>query len=207
MLTVLRRVTVLYLASQSPRRRELLQQLDVDFRQLAVEVPEEPAAGEAPVDYIDRVARAKAHAGLEAVSAAAGTAVLAGDTEVVMDGVVFGKPESIADARGMLERLSGRVHTAVSSVWLVTAEAEASAQCQSHVTFATLDATELSAYLASGESQGKAGGYAIQGRAAAFVRRLEGSYSGVMGLPLHETARLLRRFELWPEPTAAAGTA
>jgi septum formation protein len=118
--------------------------------------------------------------------------VLGADTEVVLDDAVFGKPRDAADAAAMLRRLSGRTHTVVSAVWLVAMD---HAQCEvsvSAVRFARLDESAITAYVATGESFGKAGGYAIQGRGAALIEHLEGSYSGVMGLPLFETARLLR---------------
>jgi septum formation protein len=111
---------------------------------------------------------------------------------VVLDDEVFGKPYDVADATAMLRRLSARTHTVISTVWLVGARHERSATCISQVTFAELSAAEIAAYVATGESFGKAGAYAIQGRGAALIAHLQGSYSGVMGLPLFETARLLR---------------
>jgi septum formation protein len=188
---------MLYLASRSPRRRQLLEQVGVDFRPLEVEVPEHPAPGEAPQDYVARVARDKARAGYARVDRAR-DAVLGSDTEVVLDGEVFGKPADAAAASAMLGRLSGRTHRVISCVCLVDARGEHAATCVSEVRFAPLDAPTIAAYVASGESFGKAGGYAIQGHAAAFVAHLSGSYSGVMGLPLHETAGLLREAGLWP---------
>jgi septum formation protein len=184
---------VLYLASQSPRRRQLLEQLGVAFQVVDVEVPEQRAPGESPQDYVSRVARDKALAGLVAAGAA-DALVLGADTEVVLDGEVFGKPADAADAAAMLRRLAGRTHEVVSVAWLLGAGREASAACVSRVRFAPLDEAQVAAYVATGEPFGKAGGYAIQGRGAALVEHLEGSYSGVMGLPLFETARLLRRF-------------
>ncbi len=188
---------MLYLASQSPRRRQLLDQLGVDFRVLKVDVPEVREASESPGEYVERVAHAKAQAGLAGLEGEAGAVVLAADTEVVLDGEVFGKPDDAAAATAMLERLRGREHEVVSVVWLVTREREACARCVSRVRMAALDAADIEAYVAGGEPFGKAGGYAIQGRAAAFIEHLQGSYSAVMGLPLHETAVLLRRFDAW----------
>lgn len=185
---------MLYLASQSPRRRELLEQIGVRFGLLEVDVPEVRAAGEPPLDYVSRVAREKAGAGLLKVAGTAGAVVLGADTEVVLGDEVFGKPADAADAAAMLRRLSGRTHLAITVVWLVSAAREAHAVCSSEVTFATLDEARIAAYVASGEPLGRAGAYAIQGRAGAFVQHLGGSYSGVMGLPLHETANLLREF-------------
>ena len=189
---------MLYLASKSPRRRELLGQLGVAFAPLDVDVPEQRAVHETPCEYVHRVALDKARAGLAHVAAEADALVLAGDTEVVLDGEVFGKPADTEVARDMLQKLSGREHEVISSLWLVGAGREEDACCISRVRFDTLDATVMDRYLATGEFRGKAGGYAIQGRAAGFIAHLDGSHSAVMGLPLHATATLLRRFGLWP---------
>jgi septum formation protein len=183
---------MLHLASQSPRRRELLTQLGVAFRVIDVDVPELRAAQESPREYVHRVARDKAWAGREALADYHDAIVLGADTEVALDGEVFGKPRDAEDAAVMLRRLSGRTHEVISSVWLLGAHMERSACCVSRVRFAELDEAAIAAYVATGESFGKAGAYAIQGRGAALVEHLEGSYSGVMGLPLFETARLLR---------------
>jgi septum formation protein len=185
---------MIFLASQSPRRRELLRQLGVDFSILDVDVPEVRAPGEPPVDYVNRVAREKAAAGLMQVVAVPEAVVIGADTEVVLGDEVFGKPADAEDAARMLRRLSGRVHRAISVVWCVSASREEHAVSESIVEFMPLDEAEIAAYVESGEAFGKAGAYAIQGRAAAFVRRLDGSHSGVIGLPLLETAQLLRRF-------------
>ncbi|MEW9573093.1 nucleoside triphosphate pyrophosphatase [Rhodanobacter sp. Si-c] len=183
---------MLHLASQSPRRRELLAQLGVDFRVVDVDVPEVRTAQESPREYVNRVARDKARAGLAALDGVAAARVLGADTEVVLDDEVFGKPRDALDAAAMLRRLSGHTHAVVSAVWLVDARGECSACCVSRVRFAKLDEATIAAYVATGESLGKAGAYAIQGRGAALVEHLDGSYSGVMGLPLFETAKLLR---------------
>jgi len=183
---------MLHLASQSPRRRQLLEQIGIDFALVDVEVPERREPDESPHDYVSRVARDKARAGLAALADAAGASVLGADTEVVLDGEVFGKPRDAVDAAAMLHRLAGRTHEVVSMVWLVDAAGERSAGCVSQVRFAALDAATIEAYVATGEPFGKAGGYAIQGRGAVLVEHLQGSYSAVMGLPLFETARLLR---------------
>ncbi|MFP7721907.1 Maf family protein [Lysobacter sp. A3-1-A15] len=182
---------MLYLASKSPRRRELLTRLGVEFGLLDIDVPEQREPGEAPDDYVRRVARAKAGAGLLQVSANPSACVLGSDTEVVLDDEVFGKPADARDAAGMLGRLSGRTHRVLSAVSLVSAEREVQVLSESLVTFAPLDEAAIDAYLATSEWQGKAGAYAIQGVAEVFIQRLEGSYSGVMGLPLHETSQLL----------------
>ena len=187
---------VVYLASQSPRRRQLLEQIGVAFTVLDVDVPERRGAGESPEHYVSRVARDKARAGLALVGDRAGAVVLGADTEVVLDDRVFGKPADADDARAMLAALSGRTHRVVSVVWCVREGAEASEVSISEVRFAALDEPTLAAYVATGEPFGRAGAYAIQGRAAAFIEHLSGSYSGVMGLPLYETARLLGRFRV-----------
>lgn len=187
---------MLYLASQSPRRRDLLAQLGATFSVLNVDVPEQRAATETPRAYVERVARDKARAGLASLAAGGrdDVVVLGADTEVVLDGEVFGKPHDADDAAQMLGRLSGRSHEVISAVWLVAGDRELGDVCVSQVRFTALDAATIAAYVATGEPFGKAGGYAIQGRGAALIEHLQGSYSGVMGLPLFETARLLREF-------------
>ena len=184
---------MLYLASQSPRRHALLRQLGVAFEIVDVDVPEVRGAGESPRKYVERVAREKASAGLDAVRGRdPAAAVLGADTEVVLDGRVFGKPRDGDDAAAMLRALSGRTHEVVSVVCCARQGALALAASVSEVTFADIGAAAIARYVATGEPFGKAGGYAIQGKAAAFIAHLSGSYSGVMGLPLFETARMLR---------------
>jgi septum formation protein len=185
---------MLHLASRSPRRSELLARLGLDFGTIDLDLPEHRQPGEAAEDYVRRVAREKAGAGLLKVVAVPGALVLGADTEVVLDDEVFGKPRDADDAAAMLRRLSGRTHQVISAVSLVSAAREAQAVSVSEVTFADLDEARVAAYVATGESQGKAGAYAIQGGAEVFTTRLSGSYSGVMGLPLFETAQLLRQF-------------
>lgn len=185
---------MLYLASQSPRRRELLLQLGIDPEVLSVQVDEQRVPGESPETYVSRVAREKAGAGLLQVAAVPGALVLGADTEVILGDTVYGKASDEADAARMLAELSGREHRVISTVWLLTAGREACAVCESRVRFASLDTAAIAAYLAIGEWRGKAGAYAIQGHAATFIANLSGSYSGVMGLPLFETAGLLRDF-------------
>jgi len=185
---------MLYLASQSPRRRELLEQIGVRFGTVQLDLPEVRAPGEPPEDYVSRVAREKAGAGLMQLSGVAGAVVLGADTEVVLDDEVFGKPADRDHAVAMLRKLSGRTHLTISVVWLVSAGREEHAVSRTEVTFAELDEATIAAYVDSGEPMGRAGAYAIQGRAAAFVSHLSGSYSGVMGLPLFETSALLRHF-------------
>jgi septum formation protein len=186
---------MLHLASQSPRRRQLLEQIGVEFAVLDVDVPEQRMPGEPPQDYVSRVARDKARAGLARLGRASDAIVLGADTEVVLDDEVFGKPRDADDAAAMLRRLSGRTHAVISVVWLVGVAREQAAVCVSQVRFAVLDAPAIAAYVATGEPFGKAGAYAIQGRGATLVEHLQGSYSGVMGLPVFETARLLRGFD------------
>ena len=186
---------MLYLASQSPRRRELLARLGQPFDRLDIDVPEQRQPGEPPEDYVRRVAREKAGAGLLQVMAIAGARVIGADTEVVLDDEVFGKPADAADAAAMLGRLSGRTHRVISAVSLVSASREAQVASISEVRFGDLDRRTIDAYVAGGEWQGKAGAYAIQGEAQRFIAHLSGSHSGVMGLPLYETARLLQDFD------------
>ncbi|MFC4728595.1 Maf family protein [Coralloluteibacterium thermophilus] len=183
---------MLLLASQSPRRRELLAQLGAVFQVVDVAVPEVRADGEAAADYVLRVAGDKARAGL--AHAGPHDVVLGADTEVVLEERVFGKPADAAEARAMLAALAGRTHTVISAVCLVSRDRSAHAVCASRVRFGPLRPADIDAYVATGEWRGKAGGYAIQGRGGALVAHLEGSYSGVMGLPLYETAGLLRGF-------------
>jgi len=183
------------LASKSPRRRALLARLGVGFDVLDVEVPEIRAAGESAEDYVHRVAREKALAGLAIAPEAI---VLGADTEVVLDDHVFGKPRDQADAAAMLRRLSGRTHEVLTAVVVVSNALETRALSRTQVSFGELTEPEIATYLASGEPMGKAGGYAIQGAAERFVHLLCGSYSGVMGLPLFETSALLRPFGITP---------
>jgi septum formation protein len=192
-----------YLASKSPRRQELLRQLGVEFAELRLreaagrepDVVEGPREGEAPVEYVKRVARLKASVAWHRMTRRGlpPKPVLAADTEVVLDRVVIGKPADAASAIAMLSALSNRTHevlTAVAVRWEAQLALGVSA---SRVSFRTLARDEIERYVATGEPFDKAGAYAIQGRAAAFVRHLDGSYSGVMGLPLFETAEILTK--------------
>ncbi|MBX3725053.1 MAG: septum formation inhibitor Maf [Xanthomonadales bacterium] len=190
----------LFLASRSPRRAELLTRLGVPFELLDVELAESPGPGEAAADYVRRLAREKAGAGLLQVAAVPGVVVLGSDTEVELDGQVFGKPAGPAQAVAMLRRLAGRSHRVLTAVCLVSAGREAEALSVSELRFAPLDEAQIAAYVATGEPFGKAGGYALQGRAGAFVQHLSGSSSGVIGLPLYETSRLLAEFGIAPGP-------
>lgn len=185
---------MLYLASQSPRRRELLDQIGMQFGLLEVNVPEQRLPGEPPVDYVSRVAREKAGAGLLQVMSNPTALVLGADTEVVLNDVVYGKPVDTDDAVRMLRELSGKTHRVISAVWLLNAGNEQHAISESLVRFKKLDDEEIFRYVESKECFGKAGAYAIQGRAAAFIEYLQGSHSCVMGLPLFETSQLLKKF-------------
>lgn len=190
---------MLYLASKSPRRRQLLDQLGFRHAVLDIDVPEQREAGEPPADYVSRVAREKAGAGLLRVLGGERAVVLAADVEVVLDDEVFGKPRDEADAAAMLRRLSGREHEVISAVWVMDGGREQGVLVRSAVRFDALDEATIARYVASGEPMGKAGAYAIQGRAAAFIAELRGSYTGVMGLPVYETARLLAGFGIQPD--------
>ena len=183
----------IYLASASPRRQELLTQIGVRFERLKITVPEVPAAGEIPQNFVQRVALEKARAGKQLLSYDDAHPVLGADTAVVVDGCILGKPANKDDALAMLASLSGRKHQVMSAV-AVAADFEAIRINISQVTFDNLSCEQINAYWNSGECQDKAGAYAIQGRAAMFIQDLQGSYSGVMGLPLYETAALLNEF-------------
>lgn len=185
---------LVYLASASPRRQELLRQIGISFEVLPSNVLETRAPGEAPDVYVQRVAADKARfvAHLIATRGLPVRPVLGADTEVLLDDVILGKPNDAEHAAGMLRLLAGRSHRVLTGVCVLHAGITHEALSESVVTFAEMHEPEIAAYVATGEPFGKAGGYAIQGRSAAFIERLEGSYSGVMGLPLYETVRLLR---------------
>ena len=186
-------MTMIHLASSSPRRAELLRQIGVEFAVLKVEVDESIYPGEPAEDYVLRIARNKAGAGAAMrASESAEFRVLGADTTIVLDGDIMGKPADRADCRCMLERLSGRRHQVLTAVALATPAGIEQRLSRSEVSFRSLSMAEIEAYCAGTEPMDKAGGYAIQGRAAVFIERLEGSYSGVMGLPLFETAELLK---------------
>ena len=193
--------TFVWLASQSPRRRALLEQIGMPFELLApgpdedAESLEAVRPGESPTRYVERVVLAKAHAARERRLARGlpEAPILVADTTVAVGGTILGKPADDDDARRMLRLLSGRGHRVLTALAVVRGARIEHATNVSRVRFARLSPQEIDGYVASGEPHGKAGAYAIQGRAAAFVRRIEGSHSGIMGLPLHETVTLLRR--------------
>lgn len=198
-------MTTLYLASASPRRRELLAQIGVSFTTHVVPIDETPQPGEAPAAYVERLALAKAQAALGTLDDRHDAVVLGSDTAVVLDGRILGKPVDREDALATLAALSGREHQVLTAVALVSdARAEARVVA-STVRFKALDRTQLEAYWATGEPRDKAGSYGIQGLAAVFVSQMQGSYSAVVGLPLCETAELLAQFAIpcW-QTTASA---
>jgi septum formation protein len=194
----------IYLASRSPRRRELLAQIGVRFETLMfrgipredAEVDETPLPGEPPEDYVRRITLAKAHAGLGRIlqRRMISHPVLAADTTVEIDGSIIGKPEHEADAVDILHRLSGRTHRVLTAVAVTEGGRTEHLLNINEVRFKTLENDEIRRYVSSGEPLDKAGAYGIQGRAAVFVEEIRGSYTGIMGLPLFETAVLLRRF-------------
>ena len=189
---------MLYLASRSPRRIDLLGRLGVPFTALDLEVEEVRAATESPLQYVRRVAADKARAGLAQLMPSVQPCwVLGSDTEVVLGEHVYGKPVDAADAQAMLASLAGRTHQVITAVALAGHDGVVEViHVSSDVTFEAMDAATIAAYVASGEPMGKAGAYAIQGGAERHVSRLCGSYSGVMGLPLQQTAQLLQRHGL-----------
>jgi len=185
------RYPAILLASRSPRRRELLDQLGVPFEVLDVAIDETPEPGESPSDYVLRLAAGKALAG-RGLRAEEPRAVLGADTTVVLDGRMLGQPADRAEALAMLQALSGREHAVYTGVALALKDGRLpSAVSCTRVWFRPFDERTARAYWGSGEPAGKAGAYAIQGRGAALVERIEGSYSGVVGLPLYELSTLL----------------
>ncbi|RKZ53369.1 MAG: septum formation inhibitor Maf [Candidatus Parabeggiatoa sp. nov. 3] len=180
---------MIYLASLSKRRCELLDQIKVNYQQIAVSVDETPYSQESVPDYVRRLALTKARAGRLAVSTAC--PVLGADTVIVYDKQLLGKPVDEDDARRMLRILSGNKHQVMTAVAVVTPTREKVRLSISRVHFRRLSEADIQAYIKTGEPLDKAGSYAIQGLASIFIKRLEGSYSGVMGLPLYETANLL----------------
>jgi len=192
-----------YLASRSPRRRELLEQAGYVYAELpagAADVDETPQSGEAAMDYVMRVAREKAAAGWRAIAAhgLAALPVLTADTTVVLDGAILGKPDDARHAGEMLTRLSGCVHQVFTAIALANAAGVTTRLSASTVEFRELSPAEIARYVATGEPLDKAGAYAVQGRAAIFIRTISGSYSGIMGLPLFETAELLGTLGIGP---------
>ena len=190
----------IYLASQSPRRRQLLEQLGVAYELLLPDANEDAEALEAvhgkesPAAYVKRVTALKLDAALarRKQRGLPPAPVLCSDTTVACGRSIYGKPVDAADARRMLGELSGKAHRVLTAVAVGTTRKRVQTLSESQVTFATLTRAQISAYVASGEPMGKAGAYAVQGRAAAYLSHISGSYSGIMGLPLFETAQMLR---------------
>ena len=194
----------IYLASQSPRRRQLLEQLGVTYQLLLPDADEDAEAleqvlpNEAPAAYVQRVAQLKLDAALQRLHrrGLAAAPVLCSDTTVAMGRAIFGKPADPADAAAMLAQMAGRNHRVLTAVAVGLGTRHEQVLSRSQVRFAPLGADEIEAYVGTGEPMGKAGAYGVQGRAAAFIAHISGSYSGIMGLPLYETAQLLRRFQV-----------
>jgi septum formation protein len=192
---------IIYLASKSPRRRELLKQIGVQYELLLmretaprVDIDESPRPEETPHAYVERVVRLKADVALRAMRdrKLPDRPILTADTTVTLDGHILGKPENQDDAISMLKRLSGQTHQVLTAVMVTTEKDQHKVLTTSFVTFAQLSEEEIRAYVESGEPMDKAGAYGVQGRAARFISKLSGSYSGVVGLPLYETANLLK---------------
>jgi septum formation protein len=192
----------LYLASSSPRRRELLTQIGVPFTLVSAAIDETPHPGEASLPYVQRMAEEKARAGWQSLSAPGTARVLGADTAVIANGRILDKPRDEADALAILALLSGSTHEVITTVALFDGVRMDSSTASARVTFRSIDDAEAHAYWASGEPADKAGGYGIQGLGAIFVEKLEGSYSAVVGLGLFETAALLQRngIACWQAP-------
>jgi septum formation protein len=192
----------LYLASQSPRRRQLLEQLGVRHELLLPDTGEDTESleavlpGEAPARYVNRVTALKLDAAVDRMRSRGlpHAPVLCSDTTVALGRTIYGKPENARDAARMLRELSGTTHRVLTAIAVQNGRRRLQTLSDSRVTFADLTTAQIRNYVASGESMGKAGAYAVQGRAAAYISHISGSYSGIMGLPMHETAQLLRAF-------------
>ncbi len=180
------------MASKSPRRRQLLEQMGVNFAQLNIDVSEERLLQEKPQDYVSRIALEKARAGSRVANLDKSIPILGSDTIVVIDNQILGKPTDFNDAIKMLTQLSGRNHKVLTAISVIHNEAWSSIN-ETTVSFRDLNENEIEAYCFSDEPWDKAGGYAIQGKAAIFVKEIKGSYSGVMGLPIYETAQCLQK--------------
>jgi septum formation protein len=183
---------LIYLASASPRRRQLLDQIRVPHAVRPVDLDESRLEGELPADYVCRLAAAKARALWDRLSVDERLPVLGADTTVALGTAIFGKPRDRDESVAMLLRLAGRTHDVLTAVALYSSAGCEVRLSRSEVTFGTLSEHECTAYWESGEPRDKAGGYAVQGLAATFITRIAGSYSGIMGLPLAETAQLLK---------------
>ncbi|MCG8383249.1 MAG: Maf-like protein [Gammaproteobacteria bacterium] len=182
---------LLYLASQSPRRRELLAQINLTFEIIEVDVDETRSPNETSQDYVMRLAKEKAYAGVTKVKSRA--PILGADTIITLDGQIYGKPADQADALRMWQHLAGQTHQVLTAVAIVAGDRCEQCLVQTRVQLCQASEAQWRAYWKSGEPKDKAGGYAIQGKGAVFIQRIEGSYSNVVGLPLYETAQLLAR--------------
>jgi septum formation protein len=196
------------LASASPRRSALLAQIGVPHRIAPALLDERPQQREVPADYVARLAVRKAREAAARPELSGGLPVLGADTSVIVDGRILGKPRTLAEQHEMLTQLAGRTHEVLTAIALVSGRALAVRLSRTLVRMRRLRPAEIDAYWASGEPRDKAGGYAIQGLAAVFIEHIEGSYSGVMGLPLYETAELLAAagVPLWSGSLVGAGT-
>jgi septum formation protein len=186
---------MIYLASASPRRQELLRQLGVCFDVITPNIAEEAYVHESPRDYVERLACAKARQGAALIRARGLPTfpVLGADTEVVLDGEILGKPRNREHGVTLLRRLSGRTHEVLTAIAVLHQDELHRAVVESRVTFASLSDDAIARYWDSGEPLDKAGAYAVQGRAAGFIARIEGSHSAIVGLPLYELLQLLKR--------------
>ena len=186
------------LASASPRRRELLEQIGLNVIVQSVDIDESRRQGEPVIDFVERLAMEKAECGFDTIKNEKALPVLGSDTVVEIDGMVLGKPESRFHAKQMLMQLSGKTHEVHTSVAIVVADKKIIDTSSTKVQFKSLEVQEIESYISSGEADDKAGAYAIQGIAAQFVKNINGSYSGVMGLPLCETVELLKQCGVRP---------
>lgn len=190
---------MLYLASTSPRRRELLAQADIKFSTLDVEIDETQRPNELPTAYVERLAKEKAEAGFQSVQAEEGAVVLAADTIVVLEDDVLGKPSDQQQAQKMLQALSGRSHVVMTAFAIKTDQQIRVQRVNTTVFFRPISSKEIEWYWHSGEQQDKAGGYGIQGKGGVFVTAISGSYSAVVGLPLAEVITALHNMDIHPE--------
>ncbi len=186
---------MLVLASASPRRADLLRQLGLSFRVQIANIDETPIGKESGADYVQRLALEKAQTTYRSIGVGP---VLGSDTAVVLNGDIFGKPKDYQDFTKMMGLLSGREHQVLSAIAMIDDTKTETALSVTRVSFRELKQDEIRNYWQTGEPEGKAGGYAIQGVAAGFIKEITGSYSAVKGLPLYETSELLRKFDLWP---------
>lgn len=185
---------MLYLASTSPRRKELLQQIGLEFECLAIDVDESVVRQESPQCYVARLSKIKADAGLALCEHQPEAVVIAADTTVVIAQQIIGKPQNLEQALAIWRSLSGKKHTVLTGVTLASHQKEQTQVVSTEVYFRELSEQEMIDYWHTGEAQDKAGGYGIQGKGVLFVEKIDGSYSNVVGLPLTETALLLRGF-------------